>query len=65
MMGSNDYEKRVRPAGLVRRFRHLVVETDWDCDFVRYARWMDLFSWGVVAASLFYLINVSLSAFCR
>ena len=51
------------PAGLMRRFRCFVVDTNWDQDIWGLEKWIDLFSWTVIAFSLLLLIPVTLSAF--
>jgi hypothetical protein len=51
------------PTGLMRRFRCLVIETDWDRDLWGLEKWIDLFCWTVIAFSLLFLIPVTLSAF--
>jgi len=51
------------PAGFMGRFRCLVVETDWDRDLWGLEKWIDLFSWTVIAFSLLFFIPVTLSAF--
>jgi hypothetical protein len=49
------------PAGFMGRFRCSVVETDWDRDLWGLEKWIDLFSWTVIAFSLLFFIPVTLS----
>jgi hypothetical protein len=51
------------PAGLITRFRRSVTETNWDQDLWGLEKWIDRFSWIVIASSLFFLIPVTLSVF--
>ncbi len=51
------------PAGLIRRFRCTVIETDWDRDLWGLEKWIDLLSWTVIALSLLFFVPVTLSAF--
>ena len=65
MMKSKDCRKRARPAGLMHRFRHLVVETDWDNNLRRYEKGIDVFSWGVLVLSVLFFLPVTLSVLSR
>ncbi len=51
------------PAGLITRFRRSVTETNWDQDLWGLEKWIDLFSWTVIASSILFLITVTLSVF--
>jgi hypothetical protein len=50
------------PAGLMRRFRCSIIETDWDRDLWGLEKWIDLFCWTVIAFSLLLIITVTLYA---
>jgi hypothetical protein len=50
-------------AGLIRRFRCFVTETNWDQNLCGLEKWIDLFSWTVIASSLLFFIPVTLSVF--
>jgi ABC-type Fe3+ transport system permease subunit len=58
-----DYCICMRRMGLTKRFRRSVTETNWDQDLWGLEKWIDLFSWIVIASSLFFLIPVTLSVF--
>ncbi len=51
------------PAGFITRVRRFVVDTNWDQDLWGLEKWIDLFSWTVIASSLLFLITVTMSVF--
>lgn len=61
MQGMGKARTVLPPAGLMRRFRCSVTETDWDRDLWGLEKWIDLFCWTVIAFSVSFLAPVTLS----
>jgi hypothetical protein len=54
--------RRFRSKGnLLKKFRHFIENSTWDEDLLKYEKWINVFSFIVIAAAVLFFVPVALS----
>lgn len=46
---------------LLKKFRHFIEYSNWDEDLLKHEKWIDVFSFIVIAAAVLFFVPVALS----
>lgn len=63
--GSMDEPKKFHPAKLLHKFRRFIEYSDWDERLLKYEKYINWFSYGLIAASALFFLPVCISIFAR
>jgi len=60
-----DKTKTFHPAKLLHKFRRFIEDSDWEENLLKYEKYINWFSYGLIAASALFFLPVCISILAR